>query len=122
MAYRLGLILGAIVGVLVGAWFVYTTATVGGVGVADLRLLAAMVVACLVIAAVLALAADISSFFPGLGLGFCVPAALASLACVVISGFHGWVDVALGYAVVMLGLMACFIIIVAISPRMYARG
>ncbi len=122
MAFRLGFVLGAIIALLVGAWFVWTTATAEGVGATDLRLLGGLAALCLVIAVVLALAAEVSPFFPGLGLGFCLPAALSSLVCAVISGFHGWADVALGYVLMMLALVACSLIITAITPRRHARG
>ena len=118
MTSRLGFVLGAIIALLVGAWFVWTTATAEHVGPTDLRLLGGLAALCLAIAVVLALAAEVSPFFPGLGLGFCLPAALASLVCALISGFRGWGHVALGYALMMLVLVACFLIIRAIAARM----
>ncbi len=118
MAYRIGLVLGAIVGLLVGAWFTWITATAGHVAEADLVVLGGLVALCVIIAVILALAAELSPFFPGLGAGFCLLAALASLVCAVISGFHGWGDAAVRFAAVMLALVACFFIIRAIAPRM----
>ena len=118
MAYRIGFVLGAIVGLLVGLWFTWITATAGHVAEADLVLLGGLVALSVVIAVILALAAELSPFFPGLGAGFCLIAGLASLVCAVISGFNGWGDAALRFVAVMLGLVACFFIIRAIAPRM----
>lgn len=122
MASKIGFVLGAVVGSLIGVWFTWITATAGHVADADLRLLGSLVALCVVVAVILALAAELSSFFPSLGLGFCVPAALASLVCAVISAFRGWWDAALRYAAVTLALVACFFIIRAIVRRIAAQG
>lgn len=118
MAYKVGIAVGAIVGLLVGVWFVWITATAGHVAEADLLLLGSLVALCVVVAIVLALAAEFSSFFPGVGVGFSLTAAIASLVCAVIAGFHGWVDASVRFAVVMLALVGCVFIIRAIAPRM----
>jgi hypothetical protein len=118
MAYKVGLGFGGVVAALVGSWFVYITATAGHVAEADLALLGGLVALCFVVAAVLGLAADISGFFPGLGVGFCLVAALASLVSAIISAFNGWGDAATRYAVVMLALVACFFVVRAIAARM----
>jgi hypothetical protein len=117
VASRIGFILGAVVAALVGSWFVYITATAGHVAEADLALLGGLLALCFVVSVVLGVAAEFSPFFPSLGVGFCLVAALASLASAIISGFQGWGDAALRYAGVMLALVVCFFVIRAIAHR-----
>jgi hypothetical protein len=121
VGFRLGIILGAIIAAVVGAWFIWITATSTG---ADARfgVLGGAVALCFVIAVVVGWAASISPFFPGLGLGFCPTAALASLVCAAISWGHGWGNVALGYVAMMLTLVACFFIVRVLARRIRARG